>query len=48
MRVVQGEGGGDSDSIIVLHVCPSSLLLSALDDFLRVLSIILWTIDWRE
>ena len=31
---MQGDGGGDSDSITVLHVWWSSLLLSALDDFL--------------
>jgi len=54
---IQGEGSGDSDSIAVLHVWPSSLRLSASDDFLGVLNIagflgilgiILWKIDWRE
>ena len=40
MGVVQGEGSDDSDSIVVLQVWPFSLQLSALDDFLGVLSIV--------
>ena len=48
MGTVQGEGGGNSDSIAILHVWSSLLKLSSFDDFLRVLGIILWKIDRRE